>query len=52
MTEEQITAEMKQRAILLQKMADKNIASFQEFNKVVNDYYKDPESVLKRFDMK
>jgi flagellar protein FlaI len=52
MTYDQIMAEMKQRATLLETLAKKNIVTFQEFNKVINDYYKDPDMVLKRFGMK
>jgi flagellar protein FlaI len=49
MTSEQIMAEMKKRAALLNIMAKKDIAAFQDFNKVINDYYKNPAAVLKRF---
>ena len=52
LTEAQLTNEMMMRAKLLQAMADKDISNFEEFNKVINDYYKDPESVLKRFNVK
>lgn len=52
MTVAQITAEMQRRARLLKAMADKDISSFGDFNKVINDYYKDPQSVLKRFNIK
>ncbi|MBW2996714.1 type II/IV secretion system ATPase subunit [Candidatus Woesearchaeota archaeon] len=52
MTVAQITAEMQKRAKLLKVMADKDISNFEDFNKVINDYYKDPQSVLKRFNIK
>ena len=52
MTNEQLTDEMRKRAALLNAMVKKNIATFEEFNKVVNDYYKDPAAVLKQFGVK
>ncbi|MBU2561788.1 MAG: type II/IV secretion system ATPase subunit [Nanoarchaeota archaeon] len=52
MTREQLMAEMNKRARLLNVMSEKNLSSFQEFNKVINDYYKDPEAVLKRFNIR
>ncbi len=48
----QIQAEHKLRAELLKKMAEQDLVNFQEFNKVVNDYYKDPEGVCKKFGLK
>ncbi|MBW2964052.1 type II/IV secretion system ATPase subunit [Candidatus Woesearchaeota archaeon] len=48
----QIGAEMKRRATLLNMLAQKNINSFQEFNKIVNDYYKDADTVCKKFGIK
>ncbi len=52
MTIEQIDAEMKRRAELLRKMAERNIVKFADFNRVINDYYKDPEGVAKKFGLK
>lgn len=52
MTREQLMAEMNRRATLLNVMADRNISSFQEFNKIINDYYKDADAVLKRFNIR
>jgi flagellar protein FlaI len=52
MTDKQITDEMNRRATLLKTLAKKDITDFQEFNKVINDYYKDPGMVLKQFGLK
>ncbi|MBI5880533.1 type II/IV secretion system ATPase subunit [archaeon] len=52
MTKEQLMNELRIRAALLKVMAEKDISSFQEFNRVINDYYKDPVGVLKRFNVK
>jgi flagellar protein FlaI len=52
MTHDQLMAELKTRAALLNEMAKRDISSFEEFNKVINDYYKDPAGVLKRFGTK
>jgi flagellar protein FlaI len=52
MTKEQLMNELRIRAALLKVMAEKDISSFQEFNRVINDYYKDPAGVLKRFNVK
>jgi flagellar protein FlaI len=52
LTSDQLMAELNLRAKLLTVMAEKDISSFEEFNKIVNDYYKDPEMVIKRFGLK
>jgi flagellar protein FlaI len=52
MTEAQLMGEMTLRAKLLAKMAEKDVSNFEDFNRVINDYYKDPVEVLKRFGVK
>lgn len=52
MTNEQLMTEMKRRAAVLNAMVKQNIARFADFNKVINDYYKNPQAVLKRFNIK
>jgi flagellar protein FlaI len=52
MTFDQLMAEMKLRAALLNEMAKRDVSTFQDFNTIVNDYYKDPDAVLKRFGLK
>jgi len=52
MTVEQIKQEMMRRAELLKKMAEKDISNFEDFNKVINDYYKDSDMVCKQFGIK
>jgi len=52
MSHAEIMEELRKRALLLKIMAEKNIAAFEDFNKVINDYYKDPEGVIKRFNIK
>ncbi len=45
----ELEAEVKIRQKLLQKMADQKIAGFKEVAEIINSYYKDKKSVLKRF---
>jgi flagellar protein FlaI len=52
LTQQQLMAELGRRAALLKTLAERNITSFEEFNKVVNDYYKDADAVCKRFGVK
>jgi flagellar protein FlaI len=51
-TKEELIKELKTRAELLKKMAEQNIAAFSEFNQIINDYYKNPEAVKKKFGIK
>ena len=46
---EELMREMARRAKLLAHMAAKNLTDFKEFNKTINDYYKDPDAVMKRY---
>ncbi len=46
---EVIEKEFKIRTLLLQKMYDQKIFDFKEFKRIINDYYKEPDSVLKKF---
>lgn len=41
--------EVKIREKLLKKMAEQNIVNFKEVSEIINSYYKDKKSVLKRF---
>ena len=52
MTSKQLMVEMNVRAKILREMVKRNISHFEGFNKVINDYYKDPESVIKQFGIK
>jgi flagellar protein FlaI len=52
MTYDQLMAEMKRRAALLTILAKKDVSSFQEFNKVINDYYKNQKAVMAQFGLK
>ena len=49
LTAQQLETELKRRAALLKHLADRDVADFKLFSKVVNDYYKDPVAVLKQF---
>ena len=44
--------EMKRRTELLKIMVQQRIESFEEFTKIINEYQKDPQSVIKRFNLK
>ncbi|MFC1723310.1 type II/IV secretion system ATPase subunit [Nanoarchaeota archaeon] len=48
----EVKEEFRKRADLLQALADKEIVHFKDFAKVINDYYKDPDMVLKQFGIK
>ncbi|RMF06468.1 secretion system protein E [Candidatus Woesearchaeota archaeon] len=45
----ELEKEMYYRATLLKKMREKNIMSFKDVISVINNYYKDPDAVLKKF---
>ena len=44
--------EMKRRGLLLTRLLDKNMMHFQDVTRVINEYYKDPQSVMKFFGIK
>jgi flagellar protein FlaI len=48
-TVEELNAELEQRGMLLQALANRKIQEFKEFNAVVRDYYIDKKKVLKEF---
>ncbi|MBW2967707.1 Flp pilus assembly complex ATPase component TadA [Candidatus Woesearchaeota archaeon] len=52
MTYDEVMEEMKRRAQLLKEMVKQDIADFGPFNEIINQYYKDPESIKKRFNIK
>ncbi len=49
---DQIMAEMNTRTKVLQHLVDNDIVNFKDFAKVINDYYKDSDMVLKRLGIK
>ncbi|MBD3310076.1 secretion system protein E [Candidatus Woesearchaeota archaeon] len=49
MRPEHVNTELRRRTEILKKMSDKGITGFKQFNSIINQYYKDPTSVLKRF---
>ncbi|MBI4738328.1 type II/IV secretion system ATPase subunit [Candidatus Woesearchaeota archaeon] len=50
-TYEELMTELKRRAKLLTYLAQKDMANFLLFNEIINDYYKDAEKVLQRFNL-
>ena len=46
---EDIELEFRKRAQLIYKLYQKKIFTFEKFQEVVNEYYKNPEKVLKEF---
>ncbi|MBI4154116.1 type II/IV secretion system ATPase subunit [Candidatus Woesearchaeota archaeon] len=52
MTWKAILQEFQNRAMLLYKMYQQKIFGFQEVQEIINEYYKVPEKVLKRFGIK
>tara|TARA_Y100000310_G_scaffold269523_1_gene282750 strand:+ start:4194 stop:5780 length:1587 start_codon:yes stop_codon:yes gene_type:complete len=52
MTEQQIHKEFERRTILLWEMYKRKISGYQEVHKIISAYYKTPEEVLKRFNIK
>ncbi|MBI5398373.1 type II/IV secretion system ATPase subunit [Candidatus Woesearchaeota archaeon] len=50
-TYEELMAELQRRAKLLAYLAQKDMANFMLFNEIINDYYKDAEKVLKKFNL-
>jgi flagellar protein FlaI len=48
----ELEAEIQIRLRLLQKLVDSNIMNYKEFSHIVNVYYKNPEIILKEYDIK
>ena len=48
----ELLTELKRRTILLDTLYKKKIAGFKEVQKIIHKYYKDPESVLRKFGIK
>ena len=46
---EEIELEFKRRAQLVYKLYEKKIFSFKQFQNMVDEYYKNPEKILKEF---
>lgn len=46
---DELNSEFRKRAILLYKMYQNKIFGFEEFQNMINEYYKKPEDVLRRF---
>ncbi|MFH1315891.1 MAG: type II/IV secretion system ATPase subunit [Candidatus Woesearchaeota archaeon] len=51
-TVEKVKAEWKIRTKVLLMMVKNNITDFKEVNKLINEYYKEPKQVMKRFNIK
>ncbi len=51
MTKEQVLNEFKTRVKLLREMHKKGIVGFKEVQKIIHEYYKQPQEVLRRFKM-
>jgi len=51
-TPQKLEEEMHTRAKVLQKLVDKGILNYEEFAKVINLYYKDPQTVLRELGVK
>jgi hypothetical protein len=46
---EELWQEFEKRKKLLQKMADQKMFSFEQFQKDINEYYKNPSALLKKY---
>jgi len=51
-TKQSIKEEWRRRTVLLKKMQKQNIIDFKDVNYIINQYYKQPKKVLKRFGIK
>lgn len=51
-TIKELEDEIRRRGLLLTKMLERNLTHYKDVTKYVNEYYKDPESVLKVFGIK
>ena len=49
LTKDQVLAEFKMRAALLKALLRKGITNYKEVQRIIHEYYKAPESVVKRF---
>ena len=49
LTKQQVVTELKLRSKLLRELYKRNIIGFKEVQKIIHEYYKEPEEVLKRF---
>ena len=47
-TDEQLEDELENRMIVLQWMMKKNVSSYQDFGRIIADYQKFPDAVLKK----
>ena len=48
----ELEEEIRRRGLLLTKMLERNLTHYRDVTKYVNEYYKDPQSVLKVFGIK
>ena len=48
----QLENEVRIRGLLLSKLLERNMSHYKDVTRVVNEYYKDPESVLQFFGIK
>ncbi|OYT36077.1 secretion system protein E [Candidatus Pacearchaeota archaeon ex4484_71] len=51
LTREQILTEFKRRSVLLYRMYEQKIFDFEEVQNIINEYYKKPKEILKRFEI-
>ena len=49
---EDIELEFRRRSQLIYKLSQEKVFGFKKFQDIVNEYYKKPEEVLKRFNIK
>ena len=49
---EELDLEFRRRVGILYKMFQNKVVKFEEVQKMVNEYYKNPEKVLRKFGMK
>jgi phosphoenolpyruvate synthase/pyruvate phosphate dikinase len=50
-TDQELTQEFRRRSELLYKMYQQKIFKFTEVQEIINEYYKKPESILKKFNI-
>jgi archaeal flagellar protein FlaI len=52
LTKEELIIEFQRRSMLLYKLYQKNVFEFEEVQGIINEYYKRPKEVLKKFEIK
>ena len=51
-SQEEVIKEMQTRTKVLNAMVQKDITEFEDFNRIINQYYKNPESIIKELGIK